>query len=76
MAYWEGNEMEEKDPQHDRPEQWLSVREVALLWSVHPRTIRNWIQKGVLPAAKLGRQVRIARSEIEAFTAAYPIRSL
>ena len=48
----------------------LSVREVAALFRINPKTVRRWIASGTLPATRLGRDWRIARSDLKALAAA------
>jgi excisionase family DNA binding protein len=43
----------------------LDVNESAELLRVSPYTVRAWIRKGVLHATKLGRLVRLERSEVQ-----------
>ena len=43
----------------------LTVAEVAELLKLNQQTVRNWIDQGSLPALKVGRRVRIRRSELE-----------
>ena len=47
----------------------LTVTEAAALLKVQPRLVRTMIHQGKLPAAKLGRVFRIARSQIDALLA-------
>ena len=49
---------------------YLSVRDVATLLRVCPKTVRRWIKSGTLPATRLGRDWRIARSDLKALAAA------
>ncbi|SDE80842.1 helix-turn-helix domain-containing protein [Ruegeria marina] len=49
----------------------LSVKEVAALFRVCPKTVRRWIQSGELPATRLGRDWRIARNNLKAHAAAH-----
>jgi excisionase family DNA binding protein len=46
-------------------EDFMTVFEVAELLRVNPQTVRNWIDKGSLPAARVGRRVRIRRSDLD-----------
>jgi excisionase family DNA binding protein len=41
------------------------VAEVAELLKLNQQTVRNWIDQGSLPALKVGRRVRIKRSDLE-----------
>ena len=55
---------------------YLSVKEVAKLFRVSTKTIRRWIYAGDLPATRLGRDWRIARSDAKAFAAAREYEAL
>src|SRR3981081_3142165 len=46
-------------------ESYLTVAEVAQLLSVNQQTVRNWIDQRSLPAVRVGRRVRIKRSDLE-----------
>ena len=46
-------------------ESFLTVAEVANLLKLNQQTVRNWIDAGTLPAVKVGRRVRIRRSDLE-----------
>jgi excisionase family DNA binding protein len=49
----------------------LTVPEVAEWLKVNPQTVRNWIDRGELPAVRVGaRRVRIKKSDLENFMAA------
>jgi excisionase family DNA binding protein len=48
-------------------ESYLTTAEVAEILKLHPQAIRNWILRGDLPALRLGRSHRIARSDFERF---------
>ncbi|WP_170433117.1 helix-turn-helix domain-containing protein [Ruegeria arenilitoris] len=45
---------------------YLSVRDVAALFRISIKTVRRWIKSGELPATRLGRDWRIARSDLYA----------
>lgn len=46
--------------------QWLSLSEVAQVLGVHPSTVRNWSDKGVLPVHRThGGHRRFQRSEVD-----------
>ena len=51
-----GNEIEET---------YLTVAEVAATLKLNQQTVRNWIDAGTLPALRVGRRVRIKRSDFE-----------
>ena len=51
-----GNEVEET---------YLTVAEVAATLKLNQQTVRNWIDAGTLPALRVGRRVRIKRSDFE-----------
>lgn len=46
------------------PPKLLDVETVAVRWGVTPRTVRNWITAGELPAIKRGRAVRIPENSL------------
>lgn len=46
-------------------ESFLTVAEVAELLKLNQQTVRNWIDQGSLPAVRVGRRVRIKRSDFE-----------
>jgi excisionase family DNA binding protein len=43
----------------------LTVAEVAETLKLNQQTVRNWIDQGFLPALRVGRRVRIKRSDFE-----------
>lgn len=47
------------------PEEYLTVAEVAQTLKLNQQTVRNWIDQGSLPALRVGRRVRIKRSDFE-----------
>ena len=49
----------------EREESFLTVAEVAELLKLNQQTVRNWIDQGSLPALRVGRRVRIKRSDFE-----------
>lgn len=49
--------------------QLLSVEDVAAILSVSQKTVRRMIGAGVLPTCRVGRLVRIQRSELERYIA-------
>jgi excisionase family DNA binding protein len=46
-------------------ESYLTVAEVAEILKLNQQTVRNWIDQGSLPALRVGRRVRIKRSDFE-----------
>jgi excisionase family DNA binding protein len=50
-------------------QQILTVPQVAEELRVTAQTIRNWIDSGALPAAKIGRAFRIRREHVDALLA-------
>ncbi|HLH66480.1 MAG TPA: helix-turn-helix domain-containing protein [Solirubrobacteraceae bacterium] len=53
--------MSAADPQ----DSFLTVAEVAETLKLNQQTVRNWIDQGRLPALRVGRRVRIRRSDFE-----------
>ena len=50
------------------PTSWLSVKDIAELFGLKPKTIYERVADGVLPAVRLGpRTLRIERSELDKF---------
>ena len=49
----------------DIQDSFLTVAEVAGLLKLNQQTVRNWIDQGSLPAVRVGRRVRIRRSDLE-----------
>lgn len=43
----------------------LTVADVAEMLKLNQQTVRNWIDQGSLPALRVGRRVRIRRSDLE-----------
>ncbi|MEU4389141.1 helix-turn-helix domain-containing protein [Kribbella sp. NPDC023855] len=48
----------------------LSVEQVADQLGLHVRTVRNYIRDGKLDAVRIGKQYRISREDLKAFTGA------
>ena len=48
-----------------RDESFLTVAEVAELLKINQQTVRNWIDHGTLPALRVGRRVRIKKSDLD-----------
>ncbi|MBV9197689.1 MAG: helix-turn-helix domain-containing protein [Solirubrobacterales bacterium] len=52
------------------PDEFLTVDDVAQLLKLNPQTVRNMIDRGELPAVRVGaRRVRIQRFDLDAFLA-------
>jgi excisionase family DNA binding protein len=51
----------------DRPSELLTVPEAAALLRLKPSTIRAWVCQRRIPFVKVGRLVRIRRSDAEAY---------
>jgi len=56
-------------------DQLLTVSQVAEQLQVTAQTIRNWIDSGVLPAARIGRGFRIQRGDVDELLARADARS-
>jgi excisionase family DNA binding protein len=59
--------LEKRTPvEHARlDDSFLTVAEVAEMLRLNQQTVRNWIDQGSLPALRVGRRVRIRRSDLE-----------
>jgi len=44
---------------------WISVRETAERLSVHEMTVRDWVNRGLVPAVRIGRTVRVDLRTLE-----------
>ena len=49
----------------DVGDSFLTVAEVAATLKLNQQTVRNWIDQGSLPALRIGRRVRIRRSDFQ-----------
>nr|WP_279635938.1 helix-turn-helix domain-containing protein [Kitasatospora cheerisanensis] len=49
-------------------QEFYSVEDVAGLLGLHVKTVRGYVRDGKLKATRIGKQYRIARGEVEAFT--------
>jgi excisionase family DNA binding protein len=48
------------------PDELLSVADIAAELEMNQQTIRDWIDSGYLPAIRIGRRVRVRRSDFDA----------
>jgi excisionase family DNA binding protein len=46
----------------------LSVFDIATRLNLHVKTVRNYVREGHLKATRIGKQYRISRADLEAFT--------
>jgi excisionase family DNA binding protein len=49
-----------------------STEQVAGMLGLHVRTVRGYVRDGRLPATRIGKQYRIARGDLDAFTGTPP----
>ena len=49
-----------------------STEEVADILGLHVRTVRGYVRDGRLPATRIGKQYRITRGDLDAFTGTQP----
>ncbi len=50
------------------PQDLLSIFEIAKRLKLHVKTVRNYVREGRLKAVRIGKQYRISRADVEAFT--------
>ena len=50
-------------------DEYYSTNEVAKALHVNIITIKRWVQKGLLPGYKLGKEYRIKKSDLDKFMA-------
>ncbi len=46
----------------------FSVMDIATRLNLHVKTVRNYVREGRLKATRIGKQYRISRADLEAFT--------
>jgi putative molybdopterin biosynthesis protein len=51
----------------EQPSEWLTTKEVARFLQLNPRTIQKMVKQKQLPASRIGRALRIRKSDIDAF---------
>jgi excisionase family DNA binding protein len=49
-------------------EDFLSVFDIASRLNLHVKTVRNYVREGRLKATRIGKQYRVSRADLEAFT--------
>ena len=54
-------------------EEFVSVEQVSDLLGLHVKTVRAYVREGRLKAVRIGKQYRIARKDLEAFTGGEPL---
>jgi len=52
----------------NQPQELLSIFEIAKRLKLHVKTVRNYVREGRLNAVRIGKQYRISRADVEAFT--------
>jgi excisionase family DNA binding protein len=50
-------------------QEFMTVAEVATILKLNQQTVRNWIDRDEVPAVRVGRRVRILRSDFDALVA-------
>ncbi len=53
------------------PGEFLTVAEIAATLKLNPQTIRNWLDADRIPYSRLGRRVRVGRSDFDASLSAH-----
>ena len=48
-------------------DEYLTTKQIARILKVHVITIRRWIQSGKLIAYKIGKELRIKKSDLDSF---------
>jgi excisionase family DNA binding protein len=52
----------------EMPQDLFSVFDIATRLNLHVKTVRNYVREGRLKATRIGKQYRISRADLEAFT--------
>ena len=55
-------------PAMNQTQELLSVFDIAKRLKLHVKTVRNYVREGRLKAVRVGKQYRISRADVEAFT--------
>lgn len=55
-------------------DKWLSVNEIASYLGVAAITIYRWLDRGQIPAHKVGKQWRFSQEEVDAWVRATPTK--
>jgi excisionase family DNA binding protein len=53
-------------------QQLLSAQQAAEILGLQVRTVRQYVRQGRLPGVRIGKQYRIARADLEAFSGVHP----
>jgi excisionase family DNA binding protein len=61
-----GDARRDDTPTVSSGEELMTVAQIAEVLKLNQQTIRNWIDQGTLPAIRIGRRVRIKRSDFQA----------
>lgn len=51
----------------NQPEKWLSVAEIAEHLGISKETVYRWLDKGKIPAHKVGKQWKFKVSEVDSW---------
>ncbi|WP_231839217.1 helix-turn-helix domain-containing protein [Bdellovibrio bacteriovorus] len=51
----------------EQPEKWLSVVEIAAHLGISKETVYRWLERGKIPAHKVGKQWKFKVSEVDAW---------
>ena len=46
-------------------DEFLTVADIARILKLNQQTVRNWIDQGYLPALRVGRRVRVRRTDLD-----------
>ena len=67
MTVAEANPLAQSNPTVAPAEPWASIEAGAQHAAISPETLREWIKRGFVRAARVGRVWRVRLSEIDAF---------
>lgn len=61
---------------NNQPERLLSVSQVAQQYAVCERLVRRWVADRQIPYHRIGRSIRLAPSDVDAFVANHRVEPL
>ena len=70
-SFHDGSHKEHRRHRRSPEIRFFTIAEIADFTGVSVRTVRRWIDDELLPAHRIGRVLRVAESDLQAFLAAH-----